>query len=408
MGGTNKSGDSSKIGHFGTGLKYTLAFLLRNKMEFAIVIDKRRVSITTESETIGKTNYDIICINGQRTSITTQMGTDWMPWMIVREIYSNALDEGGASYGIVDEVSEDSGTNFYLELTPDILQVYNDWGKYFLIGKEPIYQTKDVKIYPSSGKLLIYKQGVLIHEGAKNSLFNYDILNASINELREYKGFLEGDLIRVLFGLNNPKTIQYFIEHLNEEHHEAGLDYAYSWSIQFNPAWNEAVGGCKVIHTKAKEQLEARGVNIDETATIVVPEKLYQGLTLRFDGIGALRVSKAVNEFYEIYNDKLHDKTRKAEKLLEQAGYYMEPELTFKYGVFGDKTVMARVCLDTKVIYISEKHIDTDLFSICTMLVEENEHFKTGLNDETRAFQQHFINLYTNSILEKDKVDVLN
>jgi hypothetical protein len=40
------------------------------------------------------------------------------------------------------------------------------------------------------------------------------------------------------------------------------------------------------------------------------------------------------------------------------------------------------------------------------MLVEENEHFNTGLSDETRAFQQHFINLYTRQLLAGHEVEI--
>jgi hypothetical protein len=40
------------------------------------------------------------------------------------------------------------------------------------------------------------------------------------------------------------------------------------------------------------------------------------------------------------------------------------------------------------------------------MLIEENEHFNTGLTDESRAFQQHWINLYTKELLTRHEVEV--
>src|SRR5687767_6513942 len=96
MGGTTKANDRYKIGQFGTGLKYTLAFLFRNNLEFKIFCGEQEVSIHTEVEDIRGEKFEIICINGQRTSITTKMGEDWKPWMIIRELWCNALDEGGA------------------------------------------------------------------------------------------------------------------------------------------------------------------------------------------------------------------------------------------------------------------------------------------------------------------------
>ena len=409
MGGTTKRENSDKIGTFGTGLKYSMAYLVRNNIDFKIFTGTTEIKLGTETENISDTNFNIITVNGVRTSITDSMGHDWTPWMIVREIYSNALDEGGASYEITEEITgEDGNTSIYIELTAEFLQVYNNWNDYFIVGKESFYEDSFVKIYPQKGGLKIYKQGILVKSLKTESLFNYDIKNATLNELREYKGFLEGDLYRALVGINDEKVIQYFIENLKEDHHEATLDWDYDWGNKFSPQWKSVLKGCKVIHKKAMEDIKARGLEIDTASNIVVPENLYKGLSKTFEGIGALRVSKAVNEFFEIYDEKLHDKVRKAEKLLENTGYYMNPELTYKYGVFGDKKVLAKICLDTKVIYISEKHMDQDLFSIMTMLVEENEHFKTGFNDHTREFQQHFIDLYVNMLVEKESVAILN
>lgn len=409
MGGTTKENDTYKIGHFGTGLKYTLAYLFRTNTDFKIFVGTEEVKINLEYEQIESERFEIICINGHRTSITTKMGHDWKAWMIVRELYSNALDEGEDTYKIVEEVSPNSDkTSFYLELTPEIMEVYNNWNDYFIVGKETFYQDSKVKLFPQTGNLRVYKQGILIHKGKKPSLFNYDISDANINELREYKGFLEGDISDILFNLKDERVIQYFIENLKEDHYEASIDYDYNgWYQSFSKEWETAMEGTKIIHQKAMDDLEARGVNIDTASNIVVPENLYKGLTKKFEGIGALRVSKEVNDFYEIYNEALHDRIVKAQKLLEEAGYYIEPELSYVFGIFGDKTLMAKVSLDDKKIYMSEKHLDSDLFSICTTLIEENEHYKTGLSDETREFQQHFINLYTNQLIEKSKVELL-
>lgn len=410
MGGTTKENDVHKIGHFGTGLKYTLAYLFRNKIDFKILINGELVNIELQHEVIGDETFEIICINGHRTSITTKMGREWKAWMIIREIYSNALDEAGCTYGITEEVtSEPNTTQFYIESTPEILEVFNSWNDYFIVDKIPFYEDNKVKIFPQTGCLKIYKQGILIKKlDRTKSLFAYDIKDAQINELREYGGFVEGDIARVIFDIKDAKVIQYFIENLKSDHYEAGIDYDYGWGATFNSAWKEALNGAQVIHEDAKKAIEARGIRVDGSANITVPEKLYKGLTREFEGVGALRVSKAVNDFYEIYNERLHDKVKKAQAFLEDAGYFIEPELSFIYGCFGDKNIMAKVDLDTKKIYVSEKHLDTDLFSVCTMLVEENEHFKTGLSDETRAFQQHFINLYTNQIIEKSKCDLIN
>lgn len=409
IGGTTKSDNYEKIGHFGTGLKYTLAFLFRNNIDFKIFIGKEEVKINIEDEKIGDVVFRIICINGHRTSITTQMGNEWKPWMIVRELYSNALDEGGSSYKITENFDVlENETSFYVEMKPEIMEIYNNWDEYFLVGKECYYEDEKIKIYPQKGKLKLYKQGILIKSFNFQSLFNYDIKNANINELREYQGSQELDLCRAITKIKDKKVIQYFIEHVTEEHYESKIDYDYWSSTTFNDAWKETLKGCKVIHKEAVDRLESRGIEVDKSVNIVVPKKLYEGLTKHIEGIGSLRVSKKVNDFYEIWNDKLDDRVKKSISMLEDARYFIDPELTYSYGIFGDKTVLAKVDIDEKKIFISEKHLDTDIFSIMTMLVEENEHYKTGFNDHTRAFQQHFIDLYVNQLVEKSKMDLIS
>jgi hypothetical protein len=82
MGGTTKANDEYKIGQFGTGLKYTLAYLIRNNIDFHIFAGKDKVDIKIETESIRDEDFNIICINGA-ISITDRMGKEWIIWMII-------------------------------------------------------------------------------------------------------------------------------------------------------------------------------------------------------------------------------------------------------------------------------------------------------------------------------------
>jgi hypothetical protein len=53
-----------------------------------------------------------------------------------------------------------------------------------------------------------------------------------------------------------------------------------------------------------------------------------------------------------------------------------------------------------KTIYISDKLFNKGKREIAVTIIEENEHLKTGYKDCTRAFQQHFIDLF---ISEKEE-----
>lgn len=62
--------------------------------------------------------------------------------------------------------------------------------------------------------------------------------------------------------------------------------------------------------------------------------------------------------------------------------------------------------MEERKIYISQQMLQKPLFTIVGMLIEENEHFNTGMDDNTREFQQHFINLYTRQLLAKNQIEV--
>lgn len=413
MGGTTKKGDKFKIGQFGTGLKYSLAFLIRNNISFKIFVGNREVDITSKKEYISDQNFDIIYIDGERTSITAQMGYDWNHWMILRELWCNALDEGEAERNILDDDKikinechlDSNKTHFFIEYTPDFAKVWQDWTNYFVQDFEPIFSKDKIAVYAGNGPLKLYKQGVLIFaEKEGKSLFNYDFKDAEINELRQYTGYKPGDISEALTSIDDPKIITYFLEHITNDHYEGQDYFDFSTYRKFNDAWKSTIGSAKLIHEKALDEIKTKNPNIDISDILLVPKNIYKALTKCFEGIGALRVINKVNEFYEMHIPELESKIKQGLVILETCGYFVHSELTYIHGAFGDKNIFAQVNLDKKEIYLSERLTNSPLFQIVTMLVEENEHFRTGFQDHTRDFQQHFINLYVKTMLDKNEV----
>lgn len=406
MGGTTKAGDKYKIGQFGTGLKYTLAFLFRNNLSFKVFCGENEVPIHTEVEKIREQNFEIICINGQRTSITTQMGEDWQPWMIIRELWCNALDEGGAIRGVAtDFIGQPNTTTFYIQIDKQIQSVIDNWAKYFIHEQEAIFQDASHAIYPAGDKMCIYKQGVLIYEHSSKSVFSYDMKYADINELREFRGSPSHAVVNCLYGANE-ETARYFLENVTEQHFEGDGTMDYNWFVSFGKAWRNVIGSAKLIHQKALDNIKARGNNPDEAGLIIVPEVVYKALTKQFEGIGALTVASKIGEFYECYDKKTEDKIKQAMVILEECDYKIHPELEFVYGWFEDRTVMARVSLKDKKVFICQALLQKPLFYVVSTLIEENEHFNTGMQDKTREFQQHFIDLYTRQLLATNAIEI--
>jgi hypothetical protein len=403
MGGTTKSSDEFKIGQFGSGLKYTLAYLIRNNLAFHIFAGEEEIKIKIEQEEIQAEVFNIICINGHRTSITDRMGLDWKAWMIIRELWCNALDEGGSEYSVTDTIESHAGcTCFYIQISSEIKEVLDNWNKYFIHDQKPLWSSDFLSIYPGGNALRIYKQGVLIHEVEKQKcIFSYDIKNAKINELREYIGSTDYAISRCL---QNPDVsiINHFLEIVTDDHHEANIEL--DWYSSFGDNWKAAIGEAKLIHKEAMDNIKARGIKIDISNVLCVPKKIYESLTKQFEGIGALRVSSKLHEFYEIYSTECDEKIKQALVILEEAGYNFSPEIKFTYGVFGAKDICAQIHLDTKECLISENILQKSLFEVVYILIEENEHLKTGFEDCSRSFQTHFLRLYAQQLLAKAKI----
>jgi hypothetical protein len=271
-----------------------------------------------------------------------------------------------------------------------------------------MFSNDNIAIYPGTGKLRLFKQGVLIYtenEFSKPSLFNYDIKDATINELREFRGAIDYEVMKCLSSITDNRVITYFLENATDEHFEGQIDYFWS-SVKFNNSWKDTIGNAKLIHKEAIQTIKDKGLDIDLSSVLSVPKNIYKVLVKAFDGIGALRTVNKVNEFYEIFDSELELQVKQALVVLEECNYFIHPELKFVFGVFGDKTTLAQINTDKKEILVSERMKGQSLFSMVAMLIEENEHFATGFQDHTREFQQHFINLYTKTMLSKNKISI--
>lgn len=85
----------SPIGYFGTGLKYSIACILRWGGEITIYSGLTPHKFTSEVIEFRDKSFAQIHHNGASVGFTTEYGKNWEPWQVFRELYANALDEGG-------------------------------------------------------------------------------------------------------------------------------------------------------------------------------------------------------------------------------------------------------------------------------------------------------------------------
>lgn len=406
MGGTTKANDRYKIGQFGTGLKYTMAYLFRNNVDFKIFdgVNPFPVDIKTETETIKDSDFEIICIDGKRTSITTQMGREWSAWMIIRELWCNALDEGGADIEIVNNdspfVGEPGKTTFFIQFSADFQQVWEDWDSYFIHDASPMWENENYAIYKNRDKkkLKLYKHGVLIYQHPNHeSLFYYDIKGAEINELREFKGSVSFEVFNSLANPNE-EVISYFLTHITENYFE-GCDLDYSWFTSFANVWRETIGNRRLSHGGGSYYDEGEG--IDMSNIIKLPKRVYDALTKEFEGIGVFTMADDETEFYEIPNAQISTRVKACIERLTATGYVISPEIRFRYGMFENNKTKAAAKRKNKQILISEICLKVSDDVLTSLIIENNEYMGLDCKKEEPKFYRHFVDLFAKKLIEE-------
>ena len=63
LGASSKRGDNTKIGMFGSGNKFSLAYLLRNNYELRIFSGLEEIKLTTIEKTFRDKKFNIILVN---------------------------------------------------------------------------------------------------------------------------------------------------------------------------------------------------------------------------------------------------------------------------------------------------------------------------------------------------------
>ena len=160
------------IGFFGTGLKYAIAILLRNKCEITIMRGLEEITFSTITQTVREQDFEVVCMNGEPMGFTLELGKTWEMWQAFRELYCNTLDEHGDTFGNAVFPQEDwttiivKGAAFYDE--------YTRRDKILLTGK-PDYCELLVEVHNRAHGAIHY-QGVRVGAFERPPIMTYNII----------------------------------------------------------------------------------------------------------------------------------------------------------------------------------------------------------------------------------------
>lgn len=188
IGSSTKRGQD-KIGMFGSGWKYALAWLLRNDCAPLIFSGQDEIKIDFTVSMHRASAVNIITVNGRETSLTTEMGCQWSGWMAIREILSNAIDEG--EHAITTEwlpkfQGHDDVTTVYLPMNNELSEVMMKFDSYFSFNRKPVCENKYGKLFIKTKKstVNVYRRGIRCFDCEDETIIDFDGTNLDIDESR--------------------------------------------------------------------------------------------------------------------------------------------------------------------------------------------------------------------------------
>lgn len=362
MGVSVKEGDSP-IGMFGTGLKYATATALRLGGNVQIVIDQQNHTINSQVITIRGQEFNQVTIDGEPMGFTTDLGKKWEAWMVVRELLSNARDEGGDTF---EAEYEDycplvGGTSIILQ--GDVfLEVWAERHNYFLQESPALESSEYCDFYPHvcSGNPPVFYKGIRVSQGDSPMMFTYNLKgDVGLTEDRtlKYIHYLRDRVSAAIATSKNEEMIERVLT-ANELTWESGLDF----DIYQTPSEMFRTVCQRLIRQKPKD-LNMKAMAYYRKQTGDRPDLTHIEPT----AVQAKMIERAV-------------------KFLHGMGYSPEldemPIQTVEWlgeGVLGQAK--------HGKIYLAKPIFDHGTKYIASTLLEEIVHNRTGFGDHTRDLQ---------------------
>lgn len=350
MMGVSVKSDDTKIGKFGTGLKYAIAGILRTGGNISIKTRSKNsnevftyVFTTKEKEIRGK-QFNIVCCNGEQLSYATDYGHHWEAWQWFRELQSNALDEEGDS-------TNEPVSHFDTIITVNHPEIYSCWKKrdeYFLNENTPVIETINGNQILDCDKGKIFCKGVFVGETEMLLSINFD--DALLTEDRTIDS-PSVQIGRLLVQSENEKIINLALT---------------SNSPNFHGVWGN-------------DPVSERFLDIVESGIVNARSLPLSVISIHNQRRGEVkRPSFTPTKFQE-------SKLNKALEFLDSAGITVSQSIKFVKTHEGDS--LFGYVKDGE-IFLTEKAFEHGVHDLVQTVLEEYYHCETGHRDNTREFQQ--------------------
>ncbi len=359
--------EESAIGFFGTGLKYAIGVLLRNNQQITIWSGKTELRFTTQILNVRGREFDSVCMNGEPMNFTTELGKTWEMWMAYRELYCNAVDEGGS----VEEIGEteapyqmfgvEGQTRIYVQGNA-IKTEHNNRHSNFIIGRKPIAVVEGVEIYEGETTHFFYK-GVRVYGLGRKSVYTYNQTNnIQLNEDRTVKLWwdVQSAVEKAVMNCDDPVMVRRIVT-------ANSLYYENSITLSGSGKYSEAFA--RVVTEEYRRDMACLNNSLHKFVHRLNPSEIYSSLEAPLSKIQQKQLDKSIEFIQRLGFDTKPYKLRVVETL--------------------GASVMAQALLEHKEIIVSKSCFDKGTKFLASTLLEEVIHLRENLKDETRALQMY-------------------
>ncbi len=369
FGVTVKDDPDSAIGYFGTGLKYAISICLRNGCDVTIFSGPKAYYFTVVTRKIRGKEFNIVAMNGDEMGFTTALGRDWEMWQAFRELYCNALDEGGTVFKIDDNLPyltapDDNEIETFVCVKGDAIEKAFKVRHETFITIDPLCGDDVIEAFTDGDNRTIYFRGIRVNKAVRDSIFNYNFLRRDWCDLTEDR--------TMKYDFQFPYAVQALIQQTQNEDYiracltasptsfEGMIDYASRCrsDIKHSDTFMRVLGALR-------EERKDNGINV---SAILLHKRKVQASILP-------KVSIELNNI-EI-------------KMLKRAQRFVRKTIgleTRKFPLIICEDLggsLARADMDANVMYLSKQLFSEGTKRVAIALIEEFTHLDKRVLDET-------------------------
>lgn len=245
-----KPNSITPIGKFGTGLKYSIAVLVRMDIKVTVNIGHTQYVFYKKQRQFRGQDYFAIRMKKRHGLLgkwsyhelpfTTEYGKYWELWQVFRELHANTLDEGGETFQTTDASTfpEAEQTLFVIE-DSRYVDVFHDMDRIFLPdGLKVRNDSQAIQVIDRPSKH-IYFRGLRIMDLKKEAQFTYNFLeNVDLTEDRTAKWphMLESRIAGMMQESNDEAFIERTVSNPKKDSFERTISHSSGYSTSWSPA----------------------------------------------------------------------------------------------------------------------------------------------------------------------------